>query len=133
MLQSMRQFLQISALLLASLGLGALVATADVTPHDLAVTCGDTNATAQPYDSGHCTEGMVTFRGSDFPETVYVKVLSYPAGRVIDRGGYTTQGGLLTFTQTLVPAGGYTVKVAQDEEFEDVYTNITVYTDSLSH
>ena len=127
----MKQFLQISALLLTSLAFGTLVANADVS--GLAVTCGDAKATTSPYDNGHCTEGMVTFRGTDYPENVYVKVLSYPEGREIDKGMYTAHEGQLAFTQTLVPAGGYTVTVAKDEDLSEIYTNLTVYTDSLSH
>jgi len=127
----MKQFLQISALLLTSLAFGTLAANADVS--GLALTCGDANAKASPYENGHCTEGMVTFRGSSYPENIYVRVLSYPEGRLIDQGGYSAHEGLLEFTQTLVPAGAYTVTVARDEDLSVVYTNMTVYTDSLSH
>jgi len=127
----MKQFLQISALVLTSLAFGALVVSADVS--GLAVTCGDASATTSPYENGHCTEGMVTFRGTSYPENIYVKVLSYPEGRLIDQGYYTAHSGVLTFTQTLVPAGGYTVTIAKDEDLSVVYTNMTIYTDSLSH
>jgi len=131
----MKHLLQISTLILSGLALCASVANADsptTTTLSLNVTCGDVNSTTQPFDNGHCTEGMVTFRGTNFPNSVYVKVLSYPAGRLIDDGEYVTSGsGDLVFTQTLVPAGGYTIRVSADNTETVVYTLTTVYTDSL--
>ena len=121
--------------MLSGLALCASVANADsptTTTLSLNVTCGDVNSTTQPFDNGHCTEGMVTFRGTNFPNSVYVKVLSYPAGRLIDDGEYVTSGsGDLVFTQTLVPAGGYTIRVSADNTETVVYTLMMVYTDSL--
>jgi len=132
----MKHLLQISTLILSGLALCATVANADspttTTLLNLNVTCGDINATTQPFDNGHCTEGMVTFRGTNFPNTVYVRVLSYPAGKLIDDGEYVTSGsGDLVFTQTLVPAGGYTVRVSADNSESVVYALMTIYTDSL--
>jgi hypothetical protein len=129
----MKHFLQASTLLVLSLALGAMVANADnANPLALNITCGDVNATALPFDNGHCTEGMVTFRGSNFPSTVYLKVLSYPAGVLIDSGGYdTTESGALTFTQTLVPSGSYSVTVSSDEAGSSVLTTMMVTVDPL--
>jgi len=128
----MRQFLHISTLLVVSLAVGALVANADVaTPPSLTITCGDINSTTLPFDNGHCTEGMVTFRGSNFPENVYLKVLSYPAGVLIDQAGYSAHEGQLVFTQTLVPAGTYSVIASSDEAGEQVLTSMSVTVDSL--
>ena len=127
----MKHVLQISTLLLSGLALCASVANAD-NPNTLSITCGDVNATAGTYDNGHCSEGMVTFRGGSFPpDGVYVKVLSYPAGKLIDDGEYVAPSGTLTFTQTLVPAGGYTIRVSSDSSETTVYTDMVVYTDSL--
>jgi hypothetical protein len=129
----MKHFLQASTLLVLSLAVTAMVANADVpSPLTLNITCGDVNATALPFQNGHCTEGMVTFRGSSFPSTVYLKVLSYPAGVLIDSGAYdTTNNGELTFTQTLVPAGSYSVVVSSDEAGDSVLTSMMVSVDSL--
>src|SRR6266700_5510441 len=110
-----QHLLQISTLILSGLALCATVANADsIPPSALAVTCGDVNATVQPGANGDCTEGMVTFRGTSYPEKIYVKVTSYPAGKLIDQGEYTAAAGALLFTQTLVPAGGYEIKVSND-------------------
>src|SRR6185295_12276509 len=95
-------------------------------PPSLNITCGDINSTTAPFDSGHCTEGMVTFRGSNFPENVYLKVLSYPAGVLIDQAGYNAREGQLVFTQTLVPAGTYSVIASSDEAGEQVLTSMSV-------
>jgi len=128
----MRHFLQISTLLVSSFALGALVANADVaTPPSLAITCGDVNSTTQPFENGHCTEGMVTFRGSNFPENVFLKMLSYPAGVLIDQAGYSAHEGRLVFTQTLVPAGTYSVIASSDEAGEKVLTSMSVTVDPL--
>jgi len=125
----MKHLLKLSALLLLSLALSALVATSQSAP-TVSYTCGDQNASAQPT-TGHCTEGMVTFRGSDLPQNVYVKVLSFPAGVLIDNGEYTAAEGSLTFTQTLVPAGGYTILMTNETADGAVLQNLTVYTDPL--
>ena len=128
----MKHFLQVSTFLILSLSLCAIVANADVaTPPSLTVTCGDANSTRQPYENGHCTEGMVTFRGPNFPASVYVKVLSYPAGVLIDHAGYDAQGGQLSFTQTLIPAGSYSVIVTSDEAGEVVLTSMMVTVDAM--
>jgi len=127
----MKQILQAVTLILSALALGAMVATA-YDANTLSVTCGDVNATASTSDNGHCTEGMVTFRGQSFPENVYIKVLSYPAGRLIDDGEYVAPAGALVFTQTLVPAGGYTIRISKNSDETEVYTNMTFYTDSLN-
>jgi len=128
----MRNFLKISTLLVLSLVVGGLVANAYVvTPLSLAITCGDVNSTIQPYNTGHCSEGMVTFRGADYPENVYLKVLSYPAGVMIDQGGYRADQGQLVFTQTLVPAGTYSVVASSDEAGDDVLTTMQVTVDPL--
>jgi len=122
--------LKLSTLLLLSLTLCALVATSQSAP-SVTMTCGDQTATAQS-SNGHCTEGMVTFRGTNFPNNTFVKVLSYPAGTLIDNGEYTVSAGELTFTQTLVPAGGYTILITKDDAAGEVVTNMTVYTDPLN-
>jgi len=128
----MKHFLLASTLLVLSLALGATVANADnANPLALSITCGDVNATTLPFQNGHCTEGMVTFRGSNYPETAYLKVLSYPAGVLIDSGAYSAAGGSLTFTQTLVPAGSYSVTVSSDEAGTDVLTTMMVTVDPL--
>ena len=128
----MKHFLNLSALLVLGLALCVTLATADAPNLGLTLTCGDVNSTAAPFENGHCNEGMVTFRGSSFPENVYVRVLSYPAGVLIDAGAYTTSTGDLTFTQTLVPAGSYNVRVSSDEAGENTFTNIMVSVDPLS-
>jgi len=127
----MKQILQAATLILSTLALGAMVATAYDT-NTLSVTCGDINATTSTYENGHCTEGMVTFRGQSFPENVYVKITSYPAGKLIDDGEYVAPAGALTFTQTLVPAGGYNIKISKSSDETEVYTNMTFYTDALN-
>ena len=131
MIWGMKHFLRISTLLLSGLALTALVTNAFQT-NNLAVTCGDAISTTQPYENGHCTEGMVTFRGTSYPTSVGIKVLSYPAGVLIDSGAYSSVNGDLAFTQTLVPAGGYTIKVFKESDETVVYTNLTIYTDALN-
>src|ERR1044071_4797067 len=109
----MKLLMKVAALPLLSLAFS--VVTANAGERDLSITCGDESSTRHSED-GHCREGMVTFRGSSFPENVGVKVLSYPAGTLIDSATYSTSEGNLRFTQTLVPAGTYMVVVTENNE-----------------
>jgi len=128
----MRLLLKFSTLPVLALALCASVANADEQSR-LSVTCGDQNSTTGLSTDGHCKEGMITFRGSDFPVAVDVQVLSYPAGDLIDSATYATNEGQLQFTQTLVPYGSYMVVVAADNNgvTGDVITTLPVNVDSL--
>lgn len=111
----MKQFLKISTLPILALALSATLATAE-DPMSLSVTCGDQNANASEPARGNCNEGMVTFRGAGFPDTVGIQVMSYPVGTLIDSAAYSAAEGNLSFTQTLVPAGTYMVVVSENVE-----------------
>ena len=127
MIQCMKH-LKLATICLVGLTLCALVANAD--QYDLDVTCGDQHSTVHPSGDSRCREGMVTFRGTNYPENVYIKVLSYPAGNLIDSAVYGTVDGQLTFTQTLVPAGGYSVIVSQNGN-QEVLETLILSVDSL--
>jgi hypothetical protein len=109
----MKQLFTHFTLAAATLALGALAVTAQTetpAPSELSVTCGDVNSTTAPPSGGHCTEGMITFRGTNYPSDVTLRVLSYPVGDLIDSASYFSSAeGELSFTQTLVPAGTYAV------------------------
>lgn len=113
----MKHIILRSLLLVASVSTGSLLINAQEAtgPSALRVTCGDQNASFYWDDApweGSCREGMVTFRGTDYPDTVDLKVLSYPVGTLIDSALYDTNLGSLQFTQTLVPAGTYQLQVS---------------------
>ena len=58
----------------------------------------------------NCIGGEVRFTGSNFPAQVHVKVTN-SSGEVIDNADYTTDGGVLTFTENLSFADTYTISV----------------------
>jgi hypothetical protein len=96
------------AILFSLLGLGALTLVGSST---LAVSCGDGIS-----ESGNCAAGHVTFSGSGFPATVHINVSRSSDGVVYDDFDYVTTSitGNLSFTETLVPAGTYTIKVSSN-------------------
>jgi len=57
-----------------------------------------------------CVGGEVVFRGSGYPAQVHVTVTN-SSGMVIDDGDYTTNGGVLSFTENLSFADTYTISV----------------------
>jgi len=127
----MKHLLKLSALSILAMGAYVTVANADSVDRTFHVTCGDVNSSRSMWDGNHCKEGMVTFRASNFPATVSIQVQSYPAGNLIDSAGYQSDtNNQLTFTQTLVPYGGYMV-IATDSLTGVVITSTTVYTDKL--
>jgi hypothetical protein len=58
----------------------------------------------------NCVGGEVVFTGSGYPAQVHITV-SNSAGTVIDDGDYTTNGGILSFTENLSFADTYTISV----------------------
>jgi hypothetical protein len=60
---------------------------------------------------GTCAPGQVTFTGTNYPETVHVSVVRQSDGQVYDNADYNSIGGVLMFTETLVPAAQYSITI----------------------
>ncbi len=60
--------------------------------------------------NGNCAPGRVAFSGTGYPSTVHINV-SNSTGVVIDDYDYDSADGTIQFTETLVPADTYTVKL----------------------
>ncbi len=74
-------------------------------PSGLTWSCS--NGTTQ---SGSCAPGPVTFSGQQFPSTVHVRVVRNSTNDIYDDWDYdTSNGGTLSFTETLQPADTYTL------------------------
>ncbi len=78
-------------------------------PAGLSVTCDD--GTSQ---SGNCAVGRVTLSSSAYNGTVHVNVVNDSTGTVYDDFDYDASGGHITFTQSLIPAGSYTVTLVSN-------------------
>ena len=73
-------------------------------PSGLTVTCSN-------HTTGlTCPTGQVHFTGTGYHNHTRV-VVTGPGGGVSDDGFYQAGGGVLSFTQTLDPAGEYTIKL----------------------
>ena len=57
-----------------------------------------------------CVGGEVVFTGSNYPAQVHITVTN-GSGKVIDDGDYTTNGGVLSFTENLSFADTYTISL----------------------
>ena len=78
-------------------------------PTGLSISCVDGSASG----GGDCTPGRVTFTGWNYPSNVHIKVTRDSDGVVYDNWDYNTnEDGRLRFTETLVPAGDYTISVS---------------------
>jgi hypothetical protein len=78
-------------------------------PSGISISCVDGDASG----GGDCAPGRVTFTGTQYPENVHVKVVRNSDGVVYDNWDYNTNDeGRLRFTETLVPAGDYTMTVS---------------------
>ena len=66
-------------------------------------------------DGGYqvCNPGRVTFTGSGYASVVHINVLRNSDSAVYDDFDYDATAGLLSFTETLVPADTYTVTITQ--------------------
>jgi hypothetical protein len=74
---------------------------------------GDASLTGKCPSDGtypNCVGGEIIFTGSAFNAQVHVTVTN-SAGKVIDDGDYTTNAGVLTFTENLSFADTYTIAV----------------------
>jgi hypothetical protein len=91
----MKKVLTIAALVLAPLTL--------VGSGGLNVACVD-----GALDGGNCYPGHVHFTGYGTPSTIHVNVARNSDGTVYDDFDYDATGGV-DFTETLYPAGSYTV------------------------
>jgi len=60
-----------------------------------------------------CVGGEIVFTGSNYPAQVHITVKN-SAAEVIDDGDYTTNGGILSFTENLSFADTYTISVNQE-------------------
>lgn len=78
-------------------------------PAGLAVTCGDGTGVG-----GNCAVGRVTFASSNYHGTVHVNVVRDATGDVYDDFDYDASAGNIRFTQSLIPAGSYTVTLVSD-------------------
>jgi hypothetical protein len=57
-----------------------------------------------------CIGGEIVFSGSNYPPQVHVTVTN-SSGKAIDDADYTTDGGILRFTENLSFAGTYTIAI----------------------
>jgi hypothetical protein len=74
-------------------------------------------------DNGNCAVGHVTFTGAGYPSQVHVNVTRNSTGDVYDDFDYdASNGGALTFTETLYPADTYTVQIGSTSQ---VITTVT--------
>jgi hypothetical protein len=62
-------------------------------------------------DDGNCAAGRVSFTGSGYPNSVHITVTRGSTGEVIDDYDYESSVGTIEFTETLVPADTYTVRL----------------------
>src|SRR5664279_1839153 len=69
----------------------------------------------------NCIGGEVVFTGANYAPQAHVKVTN-SAGRVIDDGDYTTNGGVLSFTENFSFADTYSITV-DDRVVMEVTTN----------
>jgi len=78
-------------------------------PAGLTITCND--GTGQ---NGNCAVGRVTFASSNYSGIVHVSVVRNSNGDVFDDFDYDASAGSIQFTQSLIPAGSYTVTLASN-------------------
>jgi len=95
----MKKLLTVAALVLAPL---ALIGS----PSGLSWSCVDGTGV-----SGNCAPGHVTFTGTGYPSPVVHVRVTDSSGSELDDFDYNTQGNL-NFTETLVPAGTYSVTIS---------------------
>jgi hypothetical protein len=62
-------------------------------------------------DDGNCAAGRVSFTGSGYPNSVHITVTRGSTGEVIDDYDYESSVGMIEFTETLVPADTYNVRL----------------------
>jgi len=91
--------------LFATLALASAVLLAS--PAGLSVTCGDGTG-----EGGNCAVGRVTFSSQNYGGTVHVTVVRDANGEVYDNFDYDASAGEITFTETLIPHGSYTVTLS---------------------
>ena len=77
---------------------------------------GGINATCQEgragnEDDGNCAAGRVYFSGTGYPTSVHITVTRGSTGEVIDDYDYESSVGTIEFTETLVPADTYNVRL----------------------
>ncbi len=106
-------------ILFVAMLMGAMTLTATSGTSGLSLTCLDGVGT-----SGNCAAGRVAFTGTQYPSTVHIYVAKNSTGAEYDNWDYSASGGQLTFTETLAPAGTYTVTVNTGSAIEQ-YTITT--------
>jgi hypothetical protein len=80
---------------------------------------------------GNCIPGKVTFTGTSYPSQVHVQVTRNDNGEEYDNWDYQADNnGTLTFTETLYPAGQYTVTVVADTTQQFVVRTGSSYRDN---
>ncbi len=62
-------------------------------------------------EDGNCAAGRVAFSGSGYPTSVHITVTRSSTGEVIDDYDYESSVGTIEFTETLVPADTYNVRL----------------------
>ncbi len=95
----MKNFKLFGSLILASvtlMGTGA----------NLSVSCGD----GVGYN-GNCAVGRVTFTSPNYSGTVHINVLKNSNNAEYDDFDYDASGGQLSFTESLIPGGTYTITI----------------------
>lgn len=61
--------------------------------------------------NSNCAAGRVSFSGTGYPAMVHINVSRGSTGEVIDDYDYESTGGTIQFTETLVPADTYNVRL----------------------
>jgi hypothetical protein len=110
-------------LLLTILGLASVILVGGST---LTPTC--VNGVS---DNGNCAPGQVTFTGTGFPLSVHVYVKRYSNEATYDDWDYTTNAGVLTFTETLTPADRYTITITgsnMNNQTQSLTTGAPIFT-----
>ena len=84
----------------------------------LSVTCADGTGL-----NGNCAVGRVTFSSPNYDGIVHINVVRNSNDRVYDDFDYDTAGGLLQFTESLIPSGSYTITItAHGDTFTQTVT-----------
>jgi hypothetical protein len=62
-------------------------------------------------NNSNCAAGRVSFSGTGYPTSVHITVTRGSTGEVIDDYDYESSVGTIEFTETLVPADTYSVRL----------------------
>ena len=78
---------------------------------NLNTTCLEGQAGNGEDNNSNCAAGRVSFTGGGYPAMVHINVSRDSTGEVIDDYDYDASSGTIQFTETLVPAGTYNIRL----------------------